>query len=174
MKKHSKGSVLFRKAWPYWLVQAPWVLFQSRMFFISFGMRLFSFYLWFCFSAIFSSCIVQISFQLNWIAYSLHRYLTNHPRKGWKEWRLVYVLASRVLFKPKHQFVFIGICRHLCYSSVIIVSIINCSIHLTPHIGRYRCFQWSIITWQGIHIYFFDGEIPDFVTFCRVLPYYHW
>ena len=137
MKKLSKGSVLLRKAWPYWLVQALWVLFQSRMHFICFGIRLFSFYFWFQFFAIFSSCIVQISFQLNRIAYSLHRYLIYHHRKGWKKRGLVYVLV-RVLFKPIR---WVSVCREMpcLYSSMILFSINLCFILLTPHIGGNRC-----------------------------------
>ena len=48
----------------------------------------------FVFFPIFPSCIVQISFHLNYIAYSLHRYVPYHPRKGWKKWRLVSVLVT--------------------------------------------------------------------------------
>ena len=114
------------------------------------------------------SCIVQISFQLNLIANSLHRYLPYHHRKGWKEWGLVLVLDT-VPFTAICQFVFIGIC-HLCYSSVILFSISPCFILLTPHIGRYRCFQGSICTWRGVHIYFFDGEIKLLVDFGRFSP----
>ena len=156
MKKTSKGSVLFHGAWPYRLVQALWVLFQSRMFFISFGIQLFPFYFWFQCFVIVSSCIVQISFQLNWIAYSLQIHLPYHHRKGWKEWGLVYVLA-RVLFKP---ICWVFVCQEMpcLYSSVILFSINPCFILLTLHIGGNGCFQGSICRWRGIHIYFFDSK----------------
>ena len=88
--------------------------------------------------------------------------------RGWRSGGLFFVLNT-VPFTAICQFVFIGIC-HLCYSSVIFFPNNPCFILLSPHIGGNRCFQGSICTWRGVHIYFFDGEIKILVDFYRVSP----